>query len=93
LQQDTEIVSLTPRLKRDINGQPTQEAHIVIGIRKLPPQPDGMPANRLPPFFQVQAIGPDGQPYPERRQVDCVLEEEGVIRIDRAVPPRPQETG
>jgi hypothetical protein len=51
--------------------------YIVIGIRKLPPQPDGTPTNRRPPLFQVQAIGPDGQPYPDRRQVDCVLEEEG----------------
>jgi hypothetical protein len=70
-----EIVSMAPRLKRDQNGKPTQEAYVVVGVREQ---------KRIRPTFQRPAIGPDGQPI-EDLMVDFVLEIEGSIRADRPI--------
>jgi hypothetical protein len=79
LKEYPDIVSLAPRLKWVLHGEPTKEAYVVVGVRKLRDK-DGQPKRkRLPPVFQMKARGPDGEPI-ANLMVDFVLEYEGPIK-------------
>lgn len=76
-----EIVSLAPQRKRDAQGQPTQEAFIFVGVRKLP---DGG-AGVTPIPKQLPAIDQQDQVIPNL-MVDLVIEETGPIYIGDGPP-------
>ena len=49
LEEHPEVVSIAPRVKLDDHGRPTQDAVIVIGVRKINPLRFGPGAAPRPP--------------------------------------------
>ena len=85
LREYPEIVSIAPRLKLDVRGQPTGEGVIVIGIRRINrirygtgtssrPQPTPIP-DRLPAVTASGTLDPN-------QTVEVVVEDEGEIALE-----------
>lgn len=85
LRDHPEIVSIAPRLKLDDQGQPTRDALIVIGVKKINPLRFGPGTSARPQTAaiptQLPAITVQGGE--DRTQfVDVVIEDEGEIVLE-----------
>jgi hypothetical protein len=82
LRDHPDIVSIAPRLKRDAQGQPTAEAVIVIGVKKINPLRLGPGAGARPPSAALPTRLPvvNAQGVEEKGHfVEVIIEDEGEI--------------